>query len=369
MDASVRLLLVLAAVVIGLYLGLFIHLCGHLLGAVLVGLKPLTFRLGGGKQTALLRCGDLHFQLRLFPVGGFVVAVTNTAAWFRLRVFTFIIAGPIASLASAWMLWWVVEQPQVFSTLPSWASDTLPFVLGTQAALFLGSIVPRRVWMYGTCFQSDGAELWMCLRMTRVQVAQRLISQLRNTAGIYFARGEEERALQLLEEAGKREGCEPSDPRRQWICWLLSAGKKAQADTAIKAFLDDACALGLSYSRGLDALASIPLYTGLSGFLEPALGYIDEAIRVDPEAITLKGTKGALLVEVGRCQEGMELLQEVMARTDEKEDLAIGSYYIALAIHKMGGLQKARLLLEEATRRYPRCQVRTHVTDLCRKSS
>jgi len=366
MDTSVRFLLILAAVAIGLYGGLFIHLCGHLLGAVLVGLKPLTFRLGSGKRTALLRCGDLHFQFRLFPAGGFVVAVTDTVSWFRLRAFTFVAAGPIASFAIAWLLWQVADHPESFSVLPVWVSDTLPFVLAAQVALFVGSIVPRRVWMYGAYFPSDGAKLWACLRMSQGQVSQGVISQLRDAAAIYFQRGEEEQARKLLEDAGEREGCERWTVCRLWICWLLSAGKRAQADAAIETFLDETYALGLSRGQGLDALASIPLYTGLSDFIDRALGYIEEAIRVDPTALTFRCTKGALLVEAGKFREGLELLQDVMARTDEEEDRAVGSYYSALATHQMGDLQKARQLLADATRQYPHCQVRVHVTDSCK---
>jgi hypothetical protein len=93
-----------------------------------------------------------------------------------------------------------------------------------------------------------------------------------------------------------------------------------------------------------------------------ALDYIEEAIREDPSAITLKGTKGSLLVEEGKYGEGLQLLQEVMAHTTAENDRAVCSYYIALAMLETGRGEKGRELLEKAVQQYPVCAVRQQVT-------
>ena len=58
-----------------------------------------------------------------------------------------------------------------------------------------------------------------------------------------------------------------------------------------------------------------------------------------------RGTKGALLIEKGAYDEGIETLQSVLAASDTAIDRAYSNYYIALALHRKGDADAARRYL------------------------
>jgi hypothetical protein len=84
-----------------------------------------------------------------------------------------------------------------------------------------------------------------------------------------------------------------------------------------------------------------------------------EALRYAPNAITLKGTRGSLLVEFGRTDEGISMLQDVLKETDCPLDHVISSAFLAKAFWITADFPRAEHYLEKAERLDPgHCAVR-----------
>lgn len=362
MGDDVQLSLALLAIVASMYLGIFLHECGHLFAALLVGWKPVTFSVGTGRRITVFRHGDFQVQLGWLPGGGAVSAPAETASWFRFKWFVFSISGPVFTLAGIGTIGYLLHRNWDSPSVLPWAHAVVPIVLGMQTGMFFGAIFPRKVRVYGREYASDGLQAWYSLSLPAQKITRQVTENQTARIAIYLERGEEARAMKMLETLARNAEWQPLQMRMLWIHWLFKQGKSAEAEAAIEALQGDAGVLGISRSEVLDGLACLPLFYGHSHLRERALGYVDEAIRENPSAITLKGTKGSLLVEEGRYHEGLELLEEVMTHTKADNDRAIASYYIALATLETGRWEKGRELLERAVKRYPDCVVRPHVT-------
>ena len=88
--------------------------------------------------------------------------------------------------------------------------------------------------------------------------------------------------------------------------------------------------------------------------LPRALTAIEKAIELAPGSITLQGTKGSLLIELGRVDEGEALLQKVAAESESENDLAYCAHYLAVARLLKGERAEGARLFLEARIRYPK---------------
>jgi predicted Zn-dependent protease len=87
------------------------------------------------------------------------------------------------------------------------------------------------------------------------------------------------------------------------------------------------------------------------------LAAIERAISIDPQQITLSGTRGSLLIEKNEIETGERILKEVQANSLSEMDQAICAYYLALAQKKKGNGEEALRQFRAAQARYPQCIV------------
>ena len=69
-----------------------------------------------------------------------------------------------------------------------------------------------------------------------------------------------------------------------------------------------------------------------------------------PDKITLCGTWGAILFELGRCEEALPILREVLASTLSDNDRGIAAFYLALDALRCGRTRETRGLRADALR-------------------
>jgi tetratricopeptide (TPR) repeat protein len=367
MDSKIDQLLVIVGLVLGQFLGIFLHECGHLLAALGAGWKPLVFRVGTGPRATVWKAGDFHVQLGAFPFGGLVHACAGSPFRFRSKWFLFAMAGPAATLGVAWWMWRLFNNASLLEGIPDWAKVALPMVLLMQTIMFLNSLFPHNAKLDGIEYPSDGKQAWMSLTTRASEIPSKVFGHQIAKAEIYMARGETERAKEVVIQAaagGIIADFTPLTVRIVLIHWLLKFGRRAEADGEMEKVLAQTEELMVTRGHALDALACIPLFFGHQELSQQAMAYIEQAIEEEPQGISYRGTKGSLLVEAGQDQEGLAMLEEVLAETGSEHDRAICSYYIALAKCRLGDFNEARRLLLAATQKYPKCVVRSKVTKL-----
>jgi tetratricopeptide (TPR) repeat protein len=128
--------------------------------------------------------------------------------------------------------------------------------------------------------------------------------------------------------------------------------KIAQFDSvhaAVESFLASAAAVSKKVFV-LDHLACLPIMSKCSDYLLEALHWIERALALNPKNPTLMGTKGGLLVELGRLQEAVPFLQECLTTSTANHDFGISTSYLALVAKRTGQSAEAEKLAHRVTR-------------------
>lgn len=92
----------------------------------------------------------------------------------------------------------------------------------------------------------------------------------------------------------------------------------------------------------LDCFACFPIMEGFKNFLPAADEFTREALDIQPKNLTLKGTRGAILVELGRIDEAEPLLNEVHTTSEADHDQRISAFYLGLIAKARGNPDGAR---------------------------
>ena len=98
----------------------------------------------------------------------------------------------------------------------------------------------------------------------------------------------------------------------------------------------------------LDTLAALPLEEGLAPLLPDADYWSAEALSMQPENLSIKATRAAVLAEQGRPDEARPLLSEVHSRSEIQSDKALAAFYLALDARQRGELKAASRLFRQA---------------------
>lgn len=102
----------------------------------------------------------------------------------------------------------------------------------------------------------------------------------------------------------------------------------------------------------LDRLCTLFIFEGHSDYLPDADAWSAAALALKPLA-TLKGTRGSILVELGRLEEAESLLRQCLTESSNPTDQGISKFYLALIAHAHGESKVAKRLAWEAWNAFP----------------
>jgi len=103
----------------------------------------------------------------------------------------------------------------------------------------------------------------------------------------------------------------------------------------------------------MDQLACLPIIDGMRDYLDEAYQWCEQALQLAPENLTLLGTKGSLLTELGRAAEAVPLLEKVYQTSETGIDKGISALYLGLAANSAGDLTRAKEWANEAKKWFP----------------
>lgn len=98
----------------------------------------------------------------------------------------------------------------------------------------------------------------------------------------------------------------------------------------------------------LDMLAALPVEEGLAHLLPDADHWSAQALAMQPENLSVKTTRAAVLAEQGRWDEARPLLSEVHSRSEIQADKALAAFYLALDARQRGEHKAAARLFRQA---------------------
>ena len=303
---------------------LLVHEGGHVVVGVLCGVQVRLARVGRGPMLLRGRIGETAFELRILPIDGMAYPYPaliaspsrNVAFYAGGALANAVIIGLIALLASP------EETPSyILDPLGPFVWMQLLFVLvtllplrkgdsKTDGALILRTLLKPRpgVTAAGRDYAAMAAQYDPAWRLTRSAASSRIAYQLARRAP----------------ESDRRDACEA-------LMRELARGHLPPAEEML--ILDALVTQGAAYGDPA---------------LRPRLDeWSQRALRLGPENGTLRGSRGAALVELGRYQEGKALLAPLVAGPPSLDAL-FSQIFLARAEHKLGDESEARRLLQMA---------------------
>lgn len=297
----------LPGVALSYVVGTVAHEAGHLLFAVIGSIPVHHVVIGSGPILMRRRIGELRLELRRLPTGGLVMP----AAFGEIRRFwlaLFAVGGVLGNVAVIAVVAWLDVARAAPTILQNIGG---PLVL-TQILMIVASLIPYRTIVDGELAYSDGLQLLRVLSGSFTSPPVLLLARLHGAE-----RWTNEAVRHKVWEALRRE---------------LARGELRPVEETL--------ALDFLVTDGL--IFADPV-------LHPELdAWSLRALQIEPESITLIGSRGAVLVEIGHYQEGKSLLETVVfAKEAAPFDVFISRIFLARAEHALGNVAAARECLTD----------------------
>lgn len=308
---------------LGLILGIVCHEFGHFLAALAGSIPVRLVSVGTGPVLLSGRIRETTFELRLLPLSGFV-APYPAFGYRRFPSALFTLGGILGNVA----LIGFVLALGIAGIVPQRAAPAVGAIVVTQLFLIVFSVIPMR--FAGQA--NDGLSFVRLLRWRGGDVA--LLDSLYATMlGRYGAAGE----MQLARSAASsRVIYHLTRPDR----WTSPVGQR-DAREALLRELDRGPLRREEELLVLDALATDGLIFGEAP--ERLEQWSARAFELAPEVRTLRGTRGAILVELGRYEEGKKMLEPLATAQDEDVfDALMNRAYLARAERGLGNAEAVR---------------------------
>ncbi|MBE7159182.1 MAG: tetratricopeptide repeat protein [Rhodospirillales bacterium] len=177
---------------------------------------------------------------------------------------------------------------------------------------------------------------WMCIRKLLARYPSEAVLSV--TEGHFLAEQGDYAQAAASYERWLDAGIVSEPARQQVVAQRFSALARANKPGEARRCAEEALrAVSPEYRGGqLDALATEVIKCELRAFLPEADAWSQEALAQATEAITLKGTRGSVLVELGRSAEGEALLRQVWDISGSEVDAAISAFYLGVVANRSG---------------------------------
>lgn len=322
--------LVLLGLLTGLAAGIIFHELGHLTCAAVASIPVHRIVIGAGPLLWRGHLGEAWLELRLWPTAGRVDACpVMDCRWYRWALF--LLGGVLGNLAVIGLVWGLYA---VGAVTPG-ANQVLLPVITVQVLMFAENIIPfsRR-----TC-KTDGMQLAQLLWTGTYDPAW--LAEYRK-AHHALLRGYGKGNMLTITLASSRLLCHVAqflndrDARQEAREGMLRELYRGELSPEEKMWV-------------LDALVTDALVSGDPTVRCHLEDWSRQALALRPDLPTLRGSRGAALVELGRCAEGKALLVPLAAPDQPNSfDSFMSRAFLALAEHRLGNAVAARQFVDAA---------------------
>jgi hypothetical protein len=337
-----------------------LHELAHAATGFLMGIRVFAISMGGGKTVFSWRMFGIPWELHLWPIGGATTMTGPPQRLHRLRMFVSILAGPLlhAVFLAAGILAgiFVIRLHPVYGTnAAGWLNGILIFASCNLMYLVLNVLPIRNRSSSGQYQTTDG---WKLLHMVFAkpetpETAERVYYILEYRDALL--RNDSDASLRWAEEALRKF---PGDPTFRDMLGN-SLGRKKRYRDAREIFLsllssDEAKKPLFKYIIS-NNLAYADLCAQDPDLLAEAEKYSGDAYRQIRWLPEIVGTRGAVLVELGKLEEGIALLREAIGKQKDVRSCAINACHLAVAEYRAGRPAESRRYVERARKFDPEC--------------
>jgi hypothetical protein len=326
-----------------------VHEFGHAIAARIAGLEVISVVIGRGSRAFSFRFLGCPVEVRRNVFGGGRTTFVDLRGEFsRWRLFFAIVGGPVANCVAAAMF--VALAYAVSAIEPSGEVDAAVAVF-SGIAFSQGLAAVLNLWPWGRGDLDDGLQrdgkLLLLLLFARLPQDDDRTRSIRRTLGTLRARRFADAEVACRELVS----LEPTSPWAQ--SQLLHSILRNRGADAVVAYYgdhrDDFDAAEQTASE--DERASVPflnaniawamLNASDKSLLAMAAGPLQRALDATPDTPEVKGTHGALLIEMGEPERGASMLLDAARVIADSGDKADFCTFLARAARLTGDLERA----------------------------
>ncbi len=308
------------------YISVVLHELGHLCVAYLVGLKAYKLEVGSGPSLWKGCIGNLFIDLKLFPSHGLAHAKYKTIKNIRWRLLAFTLGGPATNLLLTFIFF-----NEVGKNGASWPAFLLMIF---EIGVFTSNIYPRTTLINGVSLDSDG------LSALRLLTSKNMHQSINNYKIIM--------EQSLARYSSKHSSRELFDGDVDSLMTLIFSAQLTEDEEYENAVRELEKLLVVKYSSDgekllvLDHLCCLALYHGYQDILPKLDALSRQALELAPNSPTIKGTRGAILVELERYEEALQFLLPLLHDDNDETDRAVSYCYVARVEQARNNLEKSR---------------------------
>ncbi|MBN2085880.1 MAG: site-2 protease family protein [Anaerolineales bacterium] len=331
------------------------HELAHAAAGKALGVRVFKVTIGLGRLLFSRRVAGTDWELRLWPFGGGTVMACPPKGGSRARFFGAVLAGPamhgvLIAAAVKLQVFLIVLQEWFGADVADWLHWTSLFLF-LNLILLIHNLIPSKSGVSFGQLGTDGFQLLHLLFQKPEEEVNRNQAYYLLEAMDASARNDPAAALRWIDLGLALQPGQPSLRILKGNAFIKQK-RFAEARALYEAMLSTAEAKQ-PYLKYL--LYNNIAYAGLllkdPEMLAEADRYSSEAIRQLGWEPAIIGTRGAVLAEMGRPDEGILLLQDALKRHPDKLGKASDTYHLAAAEKRRGNEAESRRYLE-LTRKY-----------------
>jgi tetratricopeptide (TPR) repeat protein len=344
------------------------HELGHLLAAKCIGFRVFRFSIGKGKTVFEKRKWGINFDVRELPVCGLVVSTPKNRKLLQFKCAVYAFGGLAINCLFALMAFLMIERTSPQPEEGFFRSLFAPLENGFHFwnILFIANVYkiglnlwPRRVQTVLGKIPNDGLNL--------LNIFLRFKNQREPSLILYYVHeswGAFDRKYDFMEKWAK-DGLShfPNNHVLRYLegMSLIHLGKFREAHDCCSRMLRLPEDSRVSRSVILNNTAYAAVMTGDKFLLDEADRFSEEALKNDSENINFKGTRGTVLVEMGKIDEGILLLEQSIENENDVISKAANLCHLAIAERKRGNMLASRRYREKAESLDPKCLLLKYV--------
>ncbi len=331
------------------------HELGHALAARWLGFRVFKIYVGHGKTLFQRNLLGFPTEFRAIPLGGFVLATPTDTNWFRLKEFTFILAGPIAnlSLCAITLLFVPVRDVLDFGGILRSAAPG-PVFFYTNLLIFVQNLWPHTFHSPIGKLANDGKMLWQILFAKAEMIDNTAAARFTLEAMACHEKHQVADALAWIDQ-----GLARFPANFLLLNWrgvlLLEQRQHEAARDCFKMLLARTDNPPGVRALILNNLAYVDALLGGNELLREADRYSQEAMSLIGWLPAVKGTRGTTLLELGQIEDALVLLHESMEHAESSSGKAQNACFISIGEARRGNLAQSRKYLDEARKLMPDC--------------
>lgn len=332
---------------------IFLHEFGHAIVGKMVGLRVFWISIGTGHQIFEGQILGTSLRVNLWPFGGMTMMADRTRHLIRPRVWAAVFAGPATHLAIFAVCYLATGKPTLQWLLSAniWATPA-PFATFIYANAFLLLFNLFSPVGNGPVL-TDGRRLIQILLWKEKEIAEYLACYHSFEALEFMRRGD------LNEAAARYQAALALDPNSFVLrhdlafTWQMQGDYERARDVFVELLHSEQEKQPGWQQLLLSNIAWSNLMLRRADLLQEADAYSEEVIKAFPNFPSFQGTRGAVLVSLGRIQEGASLLRKAFRQHSEKTARASVACWIAIAEARRGNVEGARAWSDKAQRLCP----------------